>query len=99
MTVQPSDQPRQTAPPPDPGSVRLQYATPKPRGRWDMGPDAPLLRALRQVVFALGLGLLSYGVTSAIARVNLRDAPLFAGWGAAFVGLATPLWRVRKDEE
>jgi hypothetical protein len=63
-----------------------------------MGPDAPLLRALRQVVFAIGLGLLLYGLTSGLARVNLRDAPLFAGWGAALVGLATPLWRVRKDE-
>ena len=97
--MEPQNVPRPPAPPPDPSSLRLQYATPKPRGRWDVGPDSPLLRALRQVVFALGLGLLSYGVTSAIARVDLRDAPLFAGWGAAFVGLATPLWRVRKDDE
>ena len=86
------------APPPHP-SVRLQYATPPPRGRWQPGPDDPILRAIRQVVFAVGLGLLMYGLTSAIGRVNLRDAPLFAGWGAAFVGLATPLWRVKKDED
>ena len=99
MTMGPQVPPQPPPRPGDPGSLRLQYATPKPRGRWDMGPDAPLLRALRQVVFALGLGLLSYGVTSAIARVNLRDAPLFAGWGAAFVGLSTPLWRVRRDDE
>ena len=97
-----------TAPPPpdaprppvtNPPSLQLHYATPKPAGRWRPGPDDPLLRVIRQIVFAVGLGLLLYGVTSAIARVYVRDAPLYAGWGAAFVGLATPLWRVRKDEE
>lgn len=95
-------------PPPDPDrvaaaasppSLQLQYATPKPRGRFQPGPDAPLLRVLRQVVFAAGLALLMYGVTSAIAGINGRDGPYFAGWGAALIGLATPLWRVRKDEE
>ena len=90
--------PQPPVPPPWNPSLQLQYATPKPRGKWQTGPDDPLLRALRQVVFAVGLGLLMYGITSAVARVNLRDAPLFAGWGATFVGLATPLWRVRKDE-
>lgn len=84
-------------PPVNSPSLQLQYATPRPRGRVDMGPDAPILRALRQVVFAVGLGLLLYGVTSALARVNLRDAPVFAGWGAAIAGLAIPLWRVRRD--
>ena len=91
--------PQQSPPAPPPPSFQLHYATPKPRGRWQTGPDDPLLRAIRQIVFAAGLGLLMYGVVSAFARVNLRDAPLFAGWGAAFVGLATPLWRVRRDEE
>lgn len=84
---------------PPPPSLQLQYATPKPRGRWQTGPDAPLLRVLRQIVFATGLALLMFGVTSALARVYERDAPYYAGWGAAFIGLATPLWRVRKDEE
>ena len=96
-SVSPPDAPRRTEA--GPPSLQLQYATPRPPGHWQGGPDHPLLRALRQVVFAVGLGLLMYGVTSAFARVNLRDAPVFAGWGAAFVGLATPLWRVRKGED
>ena len=98
--MEPSVQPPDVARPPPgvPSSLQLQYATPKPRGRWQVGPEDPLLRALRQVVFAVGLGLLMYGVTSAWARVNLRDAPLYAGWGAAIVGLSTPLWRLRKDD-
>lgn len=99
--MEPSVPPPDVARPPagNAPSLQLQYATPKPRDRWPSGPDHPLLRVLRQIVFAVGLGLLMYGITSAWARVNVRDAPFFAGWGAAFVGLATPLWRVRKDEE
>jgi hypothetical protein len=48
-------------------------------------------------VFAVGLGLLMFGLIGALARVNTRDAPYFAARGAAFIGLATPLWRVRED--
>jgi hypothetical protein len=54
---------------------------------------------VRQVVFAVGLGLLAFGLVSAWVGISPRDAPYFAGWGAFFVGLSTPLWRVRKDEE
>ena len=100
MSVEPQVPPPQgssPAPPPPP-SLQLQYATPKPRGRWQPEPDAPLLRVLRQIVFATGLALLMFGITSALAGVYQRDAPYCAGWGAAFIGLATPLWRVRKDE-
>jgi hypothetical protein len=50
-------------------------------------------------VFAAGLAMLMFGLTSAIAGVYQRDAPYWAAWGAAFIGLATPLWRVRKDDE
>jgi hypothetical protein len=90
-----------TTPPqlPPPFSLRLQYATPKPGGRWTPGgPDDPILRALRQVVFAIGAGLMLFGITSAVAHDGNRDAAYYAGWGAGFVALATPLWRVRKDE-
>ena len=80
-------------------SLQLQYATPKPAGRWQTGPDAPILRVIRQVVFAIGLALLLFGLTSALAGVYQRDAPYYAAWGAGFIGLATPLWRVRRDEE
>jgi hypothetical protein len=90
-----------SAPPGQPSSrpsLRLQYATPKPRGRWTPGgPDDPVLRALRQVLFAIGAGLMLFGITSAIAHDGDRDAAYYAGWGAGFVALATPLWRVRKD--
>jgi hypothetical protein len=78
--------------------LHLQYATPPPPARWQPNPDAPLLRVLRQIVFAVGLAMLMFGVTSALAGVYQRDAPYFAAWGAGFIGLATPLWRVRKDE-
>ena len=82
--------------PPAAPSVQLQYATPKPREPW--GPDHPFLRIIRQFVFAVGLALLLFGLTSAIAGVYTRDAPYYAAWGAGFVGLATPLWRVKKDD-
>ena len=86
---------QQASPPP---SLRLQYATPAPPNSCAGGPDAPILRVLRQVVFAVGLVLLTFGLVSAWAGVYQRDAPYFAAWGAGFIGLATPLWRVRKDE-
>jgi hypothetical protein len=90
----PAQQPEQSSP-----SLQLHYATPKPRGRFTSGgPDDPILRALRQVVFAIGAGLMVFGITSAIAHDGNRDAAYYAGWGAGFVALATPLWRVRKDE-
>ena len=97
----PPDTGRTTPPLPEPSqpSLRLQYATPKPGGRWSPGgPDDPILRALRQVVFAIGAGLMVFGITSAIAHDGNRDAAYYAGWGAGFIALATPLWRVRKDE-
>ena len=50
-------------------------------------------------MFAIGLALLAFGLTSALGSVNLPDAPYFAAWGAGFMGLATPLWRVRKDRD
>ena len=78
-------------------SIQLQYAIPKPREPW--GPDHPFLRVIRQFVFAVGLALLLFGLTSAIANVYTRDAPYYAAWGAGFVGLATPLWRVRKETD
>jgi hypothetical protein len=93
---QPGPFPQGPAPP---TSLQLQYATPGPPKRWPSGPDAPVLRVLRQIVFAVGLALLMFGLTSAWAGVYQRDAPYYAGWGAGFIGLATPLWRVRKDEE
>ena len=82
---------------PPPVPLHLQYATPKAEEPW--GPDHPLLRVVRQVVFAVGLALLLYGLTSALAEVNRGDAPLYAAWGAGFIGLATPLWRVTKDPD
>ena len=83
--------------PPAAPSIQLQYAIPKPREPW--GPDHPFLRVIRQFVFAVGLSLLLFGLTSAIADVYTRDAPYYAAWGAGFVGLATPLWRVKKDAD
>jgi hypothetical protein len=97
--VPPPPVPPSTGASPAHPSLQLQYATPKPAGRWQTGPDAPVLRVIRQIVFAIGLALLLFGLTSALARVYERDAPYYAAWGAGFIGLATPLWRVRRDEE
>lgn len=81
-----------------PSSLHLQYATPPPPKPWRPGgPDDPLLRVIRQIVFAVGLALLAFGLTCAWAEVYTRDAPYYAAWGAGFLGLATPLWRVRKE--
>ena len=91
----PSANPPNPHPPAGP-SIQLQYAVPGPREPW--GPDHPFLRVLRQFVFAVGLSLLLFGLTSAIADVYTHDAPYYAAWGAGFVGLATPLWRVKKDD-
>ena len=92
--------PRPPAAPPAPSSLHLQYATPQPKKPWESGgPDSPVLRVLRQLVFAVGLALLMFGLTSALARVYTLDAPYYAAWGAGFMGLATPLWRVRKERE
>ena len=104
MNVEPQVPPPPVPPlpagsPPAHSSLQLQYATPKPAGRFQTGPDAPLLRVARQIVFAIGLALLMFGLTCALARVYERDAPYYAAWGAGFIGLATPLWRVRRDEE
>jgi hypothetical protein len=54
-----------------------------------------VFRLVRQVVFSLGLGLLFYGYGCTLAKTDLRDAPVFMGWGAALVALALgwPGWR------
>ena len=91
--------PRPPATPTAPPSLHLAYATPQPPARRPFGPDDPILRVLRQIVFSVGLALLMFGLTSALGKIYLRDAPYFAAWGAGFMGLATPLWRVRKDRD
>lgn len=70
----------------------LEYAGPRP-------PDGPVwgddtfLRVIRQVVFAIGLALLSAGLGSALAGVNRYDVPYMMGWGGGLMGLAIPLRR------
>ena len=81
--VSPAPDPARPATHP-PSSLQLHYATPKPRGRFDMGPDAPLLRALQQVVFAVSLGLLLYGVTSAFARTCVSSSDEIPDWSTTF---------------
>ena len=76
-----------------PAPFPLHYAKPKPP---EPDPFEPVIRVVRRIVFALGLGLLAFGLTCAIGGVYTRDAPYFAGWGAGFVGLAVPLRRAKK---
>lgn len=74
----------------------LEYASPTPPATDDSGVD-PLLRIGRRLVFALGLGLLSYGVVAGLSGVDRGDAPTMAGWGGGLIGLAFPRWCRCKD--
>jgi hypothetical protein len=70
----------------------LGYATPapllpqvRPAGEWE--PIVFWLIA-RRLVFALGTGMLMYGIGEGLFR---GDAATHMGWGGGFIGLCIPL--------
>jgi hypothetical protein len=61
-----------------------------------VGLDDVLIFLFRRVVFAVGVGLLAYGLVAGLATRISRDGPTFTGWGAALIALVIPfpaLWR------
>jgi hypothetical protein len=79
------------------GRPLLEYETPR---KPEPG-DAPgtMLRVGQRLIFAVGAGLLIYGVLAAwVGRTH--DAPDMAGWGAALCVLGSPWgWRRVKRAE
>lgn len=82
-------------PPPPVQPLPLGYAPPPSRP-----PAVPIedvmLFLFRRAVFALGVGLLTFGLVTAFATRSYRDSSAFADWGAALVALVVPfpaMWR------
>jgi len=70
----------------------LDYATPWPRRKYVPSPEANRVfwQGVRKVVFAGGLGLLTYGLACLAAGVERHMAPVAVGWGVAFTVLMLP---------
>ena len=82
-------------PPPPVRPLPLGYEPPQAKP-----PPVPfedvLVFLFRRAVFALGAGLLTYGLVAALATRTSRDGPFMAGWGAGLIALVVPfpaLWR------
>jgi hypothetical protein len=76
------------APPPsDDAGVVLPYATPWPRRKYVPSVEANRMfwLGVRKIVFAGGLGLIAWGLTSLYGDVNRHAAPVAVGWGIFFV--------------
>ena len=81
-----------SAPPPTSPPFRLHYAEPAPRPPL-LDPDHLAVRIGRRLIFAIGCGLLAFGVISVWGSVNRTDAPYCAAWGAGLIALTVPGWR------
>jgi hypothetical protein len=77
---------------PDSASPALDYATPWPRRKYVPSPEANRLfwMGVRKLVFAGGIGLVTWGVASLAAGVERHSAPLAIGWGVMFIVLMLP---------
>jgi hypothetical protein len=71
----------------DPTLQRLEYATPMPP-RTDGWGLQDVWIVGRRVLFALGCGMLVYGLCDTYR--GGRDGLFSAGWGASFIGLTMP---------
>ena len=79
------------------GKPLLEYETPRKPPPGD--PAATMLRVAQRIVFALGAGLLVYGVLRTYIGGGY-DGCEAAGWGAALCVLGSPWgWRRAKRTE
>jgi hypothetical protein len=72
-----------------PPALHLAYATPQPKqDTLDFGDVLAIV--IRRLVFAVGVGMLTYGVVYAIADARREDPATIAGMGAGLVALVVP---------
>ena len=74
--------------PPGP-ALHLAYATPPPKqDALDFGDVLAIV--IRRLVFAVGVGMLTYGVVYGLANPRREDPATVAGIGAGLVALVVP---------
>jgi hypothetical protein len=77
--------------------LSIEYATPSVKETFG-GEVDKLLHVGRRLVFAVGVGLLMYGVGDGFGS-RRGNAPAFMGWGAALAALVMPWgWRRRTED-
>ena len=88
------------SPPPQPSQplqpFPLGYEPPRSRPPPPVPFEDVLMFLFRRAVFALGVGLLTFGLVAGFASGSYRDSASMAGWGAALIALVVPfpaMWR------
>src|SRR5687767_12622238 len=93
VPAEPEASARPAAPPPTPPPsappLSLTYATPQPKtAAEDVG--FLIAVAVRRLIFAIGVGLLTAGVVNALAEARRDDPATLAGIGAGMIALVVP---------
>jgi hypothetical protein len=88
VPAEPETSARPAVPPAAP-ALHLAYATPQPKqDPLDFGDVLAIV--IRRLVFAVGVGMLTYGVVYSIASPRREDPATVAGVGAGLVALVVP---------